>query len=685
METLLDISGLSKRYGESEALRNVSFSLARGEIVALLGANGSGKSTLLHILSGHEVIFATGSWQGRIVLDGVPLSLRSPRDALRAGIGMVHQELSLLPGLSAAENLFLTRERTRTSLPRRLASLDWVDRAAQREEGAAVLAELGIRAGTEVPVRRLSLPVRHLVEFARERSRGDLRLLLLDEPTSCLNRGDSDTVLDAVRTLAARGTGVLFVSHKISEAIALADRMVVLRDGDVAGIFSRRDADERTLVRAMFGGDLLAATPHVSRPDTEPGPDGCAAIPPEAKAETEGLPPPVLAFENVTTATPDENLRNFCLAVRPGEILGVTSLLGQGKGAFSRFFSEEHMPFSGTLRLKGRTVTVRDASFRRHVAFLSEDRRRDSLLLERSVLENLTFPAYALAGRFRRMGPLGLFDRAEAERYAAEAVRRYGITCASLRQPVRELSGGNQQKVAVAKAAGLSPTVLVVCEPTRGVDLRTKRALLEWFAELNREEGMTIVICSGEPEDLVGVCSRIAVLREGQVRRMLGRGARTRRRSSPQWRWTGRRTGTARRTGRSAAEVASEPCPAHRRQGDDAAHLPAHEDHARFSCGALDPGAEGGHRPDEARRRCAAQARHERRAGALPRSHDAGGNGAQLRHAHRRLRGASGHVPLHERTADRRGGLRGGHRWRRGGGKSLRLCLRAHSQRRQGA
>lgn len=548
METLLDISGLSKRYGESEALRNVSFSLARGEIVALLGANGSGKSTLLHILSGHEVIFATGSWQGRIVLDGVPLSLRSPRDALRAGIGMVHQELSLLPGLSAAENLFLTRERTRTSLPRRLASLDWVDRAAQREEGAAVLAELGIRAGTEVPVRRLSLPVRHLVEFARERSRGDLRLLLLDEPTSCLNRGDSDTVLDAVRTLAARGTGVLFVSHKISEAIALADRMVVLRDGEVAGIFSRRDADERTLVRAMFGGDLLAAAPHTSRPDTEPGPDGCAAENPERKGEEKGkakektgkdaaIPavpavgktaekaPPVLAFENVTTATPDENLRNFCLAVRPGEILGVTSLLGQGKGAFSRFFSEEHMPFSGTLRLKGRTVTVRDASFRRHVAFLSEDRRRDSLLLERSVLENLTFPAYALAGRFRRMGPLGLFDRAEAERYAAEAVRRYGITCASLRQPVRELSGGNQQKVAVAKAAGLSPTVLVVCEPTRGVDLRTKRALLEWFAELNREERMTIVICSGEPEDLVGVCSRIAVLREGQVRRMLGRGA----------------------------------------------------------------------------------------------------------------------------------------------------------------
>lgn len=556
METLLDISGLSKRYGESEALRNVSFSLARGEIVALLGANGSGKSTLLHILSGHEVIFATGSWQGRIVLDGVPLSLRSPRDALRAGIGMVHQELSLLPGLSAAENLFLTRERTRTSLPRRLASLDWVDRAAQREEGAAVMAELGIRAGTEVPVRRLSLPVRHLVEFARERSRGDLRLLLLDEPTSCLNRGDSDTVLDAVRTLAARGTGVLFVSHKISEAIALADRMVVLRDGDVAGIFSRRDADERTLVRAMFGGDLLAAAPHASRPDTEPGPDGCAAIPPEATpgrwgpsglrpeakakektgkdaaipavpavGKTAEEAPPVLAFENVTTATPDENLRNFCLAVRPGEILGVTSLLGQGKGAFSRFFSEEHMPFSGTLRMKGRTVTVRDASFRRHVAFLSEDRRRDSLLLERSVLENLTFPAYALAGRFRRMGPLGLFDRAEAERYAAEAVRRYGITCASLRQPVRELSGGNQQKVAVAKAAGLSPTVLVVCEPTRGVDLRTKRALLEWFAELNREERMTIVICSGEPEDLVGVCSRIAVLREGQVRRMLGRGA----------------------------------------------------------------------------------------------------------------------------------------------------------------
>ncbi|WP_051464150.1 ATP-binding cassette domain-containing protein [Aminiphilus circumscriptus] len=558
METLLDISGLSKRYGDCEALRNVSFSLARGEIVALLGANGSGKSTLLHILSGHEVIFATGSWQGRIVLDGVPLSLRSPRDALRAGIGMVHQELSLLPGLSAAENLFLTRERTRTSLPGRLAFLDWVDRAAQREEGAAVLAELGIRAGTEVPVRRLSLPVRHLVEFARERSRGDLRLLLLDEPTSCLNRGDSDTVLDAVRTLAARGTGVLFVSHKISEAIALADRMVVLRDGEVAGIFSRRDADERTLVRAMFGGDLFAVAPHASRPDTEPGPDGCAAILPEtcalknpkhsgqrAHPEREGeekgkgatIPavpaggktaeeaPPVLAFENVTTATPDENLRNFCLAVRPGEILGVTSLLGQGKGAFSRFFSEEHMPFSGTLRLAGRTVTVRDASFRRHVAFLSEDRRRDSLLLERSVLENLTFPAYALAGRFRRMGPLGLFDRAEAERYAEEAVRRYGITCVSLNQPVRELSGGNQQKVAVAKAAGLSPTVLVVCEPTRGVDLRTKRALLEWFAELNREEGMTIVICSGEPEDLVGFCSRIAVLREGQVRRMLGRDA----------------------------------------------------------------------------------------------------------------------------------------------------------------
>jgi energy-coupling factor transporter ATP-binding protein EcfA2 len=241
-----------------------------------------------------------------------------------------------------------------------------VDRAAQREEGAAVLAELGIRAGTEVPVRRLSLPVRHLVEFARERSRGDLRLLLLDEPTSCLNRGDSDTVLDAVRTLAARGTGVLFVSHKISEAIALADRMVVLRDGAVAGIFSRRDADERTLVRAMFGGDLFAVrrTPPGPTPNQDPtdardppgdmrpeepgafGTEGTSgerrrrkregrnqpAVPAGGKTAEEA--PPVLAFEKRDHRNAGREPPKLLPCGPTREILGVTSLLGQGKGAF---------------------------------------------------------------------------------------------------------------------------------------------------------------------------------------------------------------------------------------------------------------------------------------------------------------------------------------------------------------
>ncbi len=504
MEPLLEIVHLRKRYGTFEALKDISLSVGRGEIVALLGANGSGKSTLLHILSGHAVIDETGGYEGEVRLAGRCLALRSSRDALAAGIGMVHQELSLLPGLSVADNIFLSRERTEFSLPAPLSLLSWVDRSAQRRDGAQALASLGIVADVDRAVRSVSLPLRFLVEFAREKARDDLRLLLLDEPTSGLNRHESATMLQAVRELAARGVGVLFVSHKIHEALELCHRILVLKDGVLAAEFSRKDFRYGGVVRAMFGNDLASSSDEaVERRRSDDGPS-------------------VLEFRNLETRSADEDLTGFSLDVRRGEIVGITSLLGQGKGAFTRFFADEALRFSGELRVLGKSVARHDPFFRRKVVFLSEDRKRDSLLAGRSVLENLTFPAYTMHDRFRRGGFLRLFDRKAAERSAQEAVERYHIQCASIHQPVSELSGGNQQKVAVAKAAGLAPEVLVVCEPTRGIDVRAKRSILDWLRQLNRQDGIAIVVCSGEPEDLVGICDRIVVLRNGRVHRTLG-------------------------------------------------------------------------------------------------------------------------------------------------------------------
>ena len=329
VEPLLEIVHLRKRYGTFEALKDISLSVGRGEIVALLGANGSGKSTLLHILSGHAVIDETGGYEGEVRLAGRCLALRSSRDALAAGIGMVHQELSLLPGLSVADNIFLSRERTEFSLPAPLSLLSWVDRSAQRRDGAQALASLGIVADVDRAVRSVSLPLRFLVEFAREKARDDLRLLLLDEPTSGLNRHESATMLQAVRELAARGVGVLFVSHKIHEALELCHRILVLKDGVLAAEFSRKDFRYGGVVRAMFGNDLASSSDEaVERRRSDDGPS-------------------VLEFRHLETRSADEDLTGFSLDVRRGEIVGITSLLGQGKGAFTRFSPTKLCAFPG--------------------------------------------------------------------------------------------------------------------------------------------------------------------------------------------------------------------------------------------------------------------------------------------------------------------------------------------------
>lgn len=472
-ESVLVADSLGKRYGNNWVLRDVSLSLAPGQVLALLGENGAGKSTFVKILSG-----AVSPDEGRVTVSGRPVPHARPDAARRAGIAMVYQELSVCDDLSVEDNIMLGRERSR---------LGWLRRDEQRRIVHEVLEKLGHpQLHPQRPVAELSVAAKQLVEIARALAQ-QTRVLILDEPTSSLAAADAQRLFDTVRKLASDGLSVIYISHFLEEVRSLCDSYLVLRDGRVAGTGSLREVSESQLVERMVGRsveELYPKTPH------EVG---------EVVLELKGI-------RGVDSPA------GVSLSVRRGEIFGVAGLVGAGRTETMRCLYGLDPVTGGTVRAGQRPIAspAPRVSIARGIAMVSEDRKGEGLAQEMTIRDNTTLS---------RLGPYqwgGLLNERARGRATEHWMERLRIKALGPDQPVAALSGGNQQKVALARVLHQDADCLILDEPTRGVDVGTKSEIYRLIGEVARQ-GKAVVFVSSYFQELLNLCDSIAVMSRGQV------------------------------------------------------------------------------------------------------------------------------------------------------------------------
>jgi rhamnose transport system ATP-binding protein len=468
----LEVDRISKRFGETRALDEVSLTIRPGTVHALVGENGAGKSTLGRIIAG-----VIGPDSGELRIDGRAVQFHSPKDALDRGIAIIAQELALVPGLDAVANVLLGSESQRLGL---------VDQGAMRARFAALAEAIGFDVPADRPVGSLPVAQQQEVEILRALSR-DARLIVMDEPTARLGAGEAAKLHAAIRRLVAGGRSVLLISHFLDEVLAVADEVTVLRDGRLVRHRPSAAESETSLIEAMLGRTLSAQFP----PRRPPPPDAPVVL------EAVGLCGP--GFSNVS------------LAVRTGEIVGLAGLVGAGRTEFGRALVGAAPITAGALYVGGRRqrfASPREARDR-GLVMLPESRRDEGLFLRRPTRENVSISSIE---RFRRVG---LVDVGAERRETAEALGRTTVE-AGLEQPIASLSGGNQQKVLFARAMLARPAVLVADEPTRGVDVGSKRAIYDLLVEF-AASGVAILLISSEMEELIGLAHRVAVMRAGRI------------------------------------------------------------------------------------------------------------------------------------------------------------------------
>ncbi len=499
---LLQLESISKDFYGTTVLSDVSFTLGKGEILGLVGENGAGKTTLMSILFGMPVIAETGGFGGRILLGGEKVAFKSPFDALDAGIGMVHQEFSLIPGFTACENIMLNREPRRGSVAVELFGerLSTLERGTMKSRAEKAIGRLGVSIDPDMPVTEMPVAHKQFTEIAREIDRENVRLLVLDEPTAVLTESEADILLASLRKLAADGISIIFISHRLKEVVELTDRVVVLRDGGIVKNVPTAGVTVRDIASWMVGRDVGAVAKRDYRRDL------CGEA---------------LTVEHLWVDMPGETVRDVSFSVCEGEIFGIGGLAGQGKlgipnGIMGLF------PAGGRVLLHGTEIPLDlpKAALDAGMAFVSEDRRGVGLLLDESLDWNIAFGAMQVKGAFLKPILGGLFtlrDDAAMRKLADEYIAKLEIKCTSCKQPAKELSGGNQQKVCLSKAFALEPKLLFVSEPTRGIDVGAKKIVLDTLRHYNRDFGTTIVMVSSELEELRSICDRVAIVGEGRI------------------------------------------------------------------------------------------------------------------------------------------------------------------------
>ena len=475
---ILELTGATVRFGADAVIDGVGLRLFPGEVHSLMGENGAGKSTVIKAITGVYQLDA-----GRLELDGEVVRFASPHDAQRAGIGTVYQEIDLLPNVSVAENISLGRE------PRAFGGIDW---KRMRREAHDILLELGVDIDPASLLGTHSVAVQQLVAIARAIS-ADVKVLVLDEPTSSLDLDEVAELFRVIRELTARGVAVLFVSHFLDQVYELCDRLTVLRDGKFVGEYLTQELLRIDLVEAMLGRSAAALT--APRPAPEPTPEGTAD--------------PAVVVRDVSVG---RRLRNASVDLVAGEVLGVAGLLGSGRSELARAIGGIDRPENGFVRIAGTDVSGGGprAAMALGVFYSSEDRRREGIIGDLSVLENITLALQADRGILRRI------PSARRRELAASWVEALDIRPPDLDRPAGTLSGGNQQKVLLARLLALSPQVLLLDEPTRGIDVGAKVEIQNLVVEM-AANGLSVMFISAELEEVVRVAHRVAVLRDGVV------------------------------------------------------------------------------------------------------------------------------------------------------------------------
>ncbi|NIL97440.1 MAG: ATP-binding cassette domain-containing protein [Planctomycetales bacterium] len=472
---VLEVRHICKRFPGVRALHDVGLTLARGEVLALIGENGAGKSTLMKILAGVQ-----SADSGQILIDGRPVVIDSVHKALRQGVALIHQELNLAGNLDVAANIFLGREP--------LLRLGLIDTATIHCQASGFLDKIGLDVAPTTLVGDLPIGQQQMVEIAKALS-VNARVLIMDEPTSSLSAKETDALFRVVRELRSSGVSVIYISHRLGEVKELADRVSVLRDGENAGDLSRDQIDHDAMVRLMVGREIsqfYARRPHKIG---------------DIVLEVDRL---------VTPAWPQHPLS---FGVRAGQIVGVAGLVGAGRTEMVRTLFGIDQPLAGTVRVKGQTVDMKNslATIRSGLALVPEDRKQHGLVLEMSVRENTS-----LAGLRQNALLGGFLNRAEETRLTQSMVQRLSTKTPSLDQVAHCLSGGNQQKVVLGKWLSLAPQVLLLDEPTRGIDVGAKEEIYRLMEEL-AEQGVAILFVSSEMEEILGMSDRVLVMHEGRI------------------------------------------------------------------------------------------------------------------------------------------------------------------------
>ncbi len=471
MTARIEIVAAAKTYPGVRALDDVDFHVAAGEVHALLGENGAGKSTLIKIMTGAATADA-----GELRLDGRPMRFASPADARAAGVGAVYQEVNLVPTLTVTENLALGR------LPRRFGLVDW---RAARVQARLRLRKLGVEIDVERPLGVYSIAIQQLVAIARALDE-DTSVLVLDEPTASLDAAETARLLDIVRELKGQGLAIVFISHFLDQVYAIADRLTVLRNGRRVGVGTPQEIPPAKLVPLMLGRELEAVERARAAGQTHTG-------------------EPILVAQGLGKT---RVMAPFDLTLHPGEAVGLSGLLGAGRTESAKLIFGALRADSGSLKIAGEKINPSPrASLARGIAFCPEDRKAEGIFAELSIRENI-----AIALQSKR-GWLKALSRAEQDRLASEMIEALGIATPDAEKPVGQLSGGNQQKAVLARALVSDPRVLILDEPTRGIDVGAHAEIVALIRRL-AGQGLAVLVASSELEELIAVSDRVAVLRD---------------------------------------------------------------------------------------------------------------------------------------------------------------------------
>ena len=501
---LLEMRNIKKDFFGNQVLPDINLKLDEGDVLGLCGENGAGKSTLMKILFGASDILSTGGYGGDILIDGKKVSFSSPFEAIEAGIGMVHQEFSLIPGFDATENILLNREPKKGNLVSEVFGdrLNTLDRKEMDEKARKAIEIMGVSIDQHMMINNMPVGHKQFTEIARELSKDQLRILILDEPTAVLTEREAEALLASIRGMSARGITVIFITHRLQEILSVCNKVAVMRDGVLVKEVPAKEATVEDITHWMVGRSVKGGETAVTSRINE-----------DAKT--------ILKIEKLWVDMPGETVRNVNLEVKEGEILGIGGLAGQGKlgipnGIMGLYEAGGKVTFDGKEIPLNSPRKCLDSSF----AFVSEDRRGVGLLLDESLEWNVAFPAMQIQNKCLK-NYLGGIVKWRDEKAIREITEKYidelKIKCTSSKQNARELSGGNQQKVCLAKAFALEPKMLFVSEPTRGIDVGAKALVLESLKKFNRENGVTVVMISSELEELRQTCDRIAIVSGGRI------------------------------------------------------------------------------------------------------------------------------------------------------------------------